>query len=189
MMKILKYMAAAAMVVFTASAAQALIVVDDGDTVDPFGTGDTVFWTIDGVSTGAGSETVTFVSATDPLGADVQASILSPTLSTFGVLTLSWISAGADGFFAGDASDTDGEFLVDSLIAQGSPALNILRTTFASPDSLTQKLVVSFTNSVKGIGFDVVVSAVPLPASLVLFLSALGGMGLLGRRRKTASVA
>ena len=66
----------------------------------------------------------------------------------------------------------------------------VLPTVFRDPDRLSQTLNFGFA-SFKGDNFSVSidVAAVPLPASLLLFLSALGGLGFVSTRRRKVAAA
>lgn len=62
-------------------------------------------------------------------------------------------------------------------------------TAFSGPNDLSQWLVMAWAGSLAGATFDVEISAVPLPAGLLLIITAFAGLAIVGRRRReTAAV-
>ena len=125
---------------------------------------------------GAGSHVVTFYSLIDPVDGQVNASITLGILGTFTDLTVSWYDT-ITGLVM-----MDGLTPVSKAVGVG---LTELRTTFTLP-SLSQDLVISWSDSTAGVEFDFDVSTVPLPAGGLLLLTALGGLGIARRRRNPA---
>ncbi len=176
MFKTLKMMTVAvAATVLMAGSASALTSVSAGSSYDI--TSDNLFVGAAESNGGAGSYSVNFTSPVDPLQGKANASVTLNVLGTFKGLTMSWLD-----------SATSSVLNTASVLA-GVTSLN---TTFSGA-SLSQNLVFSWTdskltNSGQPVKFDFDVSAVPLPAGGLLLLTALGGLGLV-RRRKTGVAA
>jgi hypothetical protein len=91
---------------------------------------------------------------------------------------------------AGQFTDLVAQWLnADTLVEIAAATLTTgiqttLATTFVDPNSLNQVLKISWTDSVKGVGFDgsVQISTVPVPAGLLLMGTALAGLGLTRRK-------
>ena len=105
------------------------------------------------------------------LGAGALATIGPISLKDWGNLTWSWVS-------------TFDDFVLETAVI--SPGTNLLATVFHSPFDLGQWLKFEWTSSIQGKTFDFEVSAVPLPPALLLFGSAMAGIGFLSRKRKKA---
>lgn len=122
-------------------------------------------------SGGPGSCAVQFTATTDPLGASAIATISVGNLSRWANLTVSWISG------------------VTTLASSSVVAPEIVLSTLFSGSDMVQTLIFEWTNvtlptGANAIGFDFEVSAVPIPPALLLFGSALAGVGFLSRKRK-----
>jgi hypothetical protein len=176
-MRSLLKLAAAAVIAAVPMSAGAVTVIDDGDSVN-VSAGDEFIWGIDGTGA-AGMETVTFSAVSDPLISTATATIGSIVLSTFSPVSLAWIALGPD-----QAPGGGDDFLVSSTLV--SVPTTSLSTTFTAPGQLVQQLIVGFGQSDANSAFDVEVSAVPLPASVLMLLGALGGLGFVGRRKRAA---
>ena len=175
MFKTLKMMTVAvAATVMMAGSASALTMVSQGNSYDI--TSDNLFIGAASSTGGAGSYSVNFTSPTDPLVGNSNASLTLRVLGTFKGLTMSWLDAATS------------SVLSTTAVLAGTTSLN---TTFTGA-SLSQNLVFSWSDS-KGspgspVRFEFDVAAGPLPAGALLLLTALGGLGLV-RRRKTGAVA
>ena len=127
-----------------------------------------------------------FTSNVD-LSADAVASITIPASSFFTNLELSWFNTKdiAVPIVIGDFSG-----LLAGTISV-TPILNFLSSTFsAGAGTLSQFLVVSWDTAVDGAGFDIsVTSTIPLPAGLLLILTGIGGLAVVGRRRREVTAA
>ena len=151
--------------------ASAATIVFEGD--GPYDvTADTLFSGIVISSAGgAGTYTTDYFSPGSTVGANAEAAVTTADIGTvFTDLTMAWTGAGA----------------ANSIVL--APGLDDLSTVFQS-GSLEQSLTFSWTDSVQsaGFGYDVTtaISPVPIPASALLLFGAVGGLGLLRRRRQT----
>ena len=128
---------------------------------------------------GPGSYAVDFFSPVDPLGGTANASVTVNVFGLFRGLTMSWV----------DTANHSNVFATIDILGDGFQTT--LKTLFSSAStSLNQTLLFSWSYAQPPknggtIGFDFDVAAVPLPAGGILLLTALGGLGLM-RRRKTA---
>ena len=150
--------------------ANAAVFIEDGDT-HAISAGSEFFGDVEAGLGGAGAWNVQFNSTTDPLQATALATIGPIVSNQFQNLVMSWVSVATGNTLAAIA-------IVPSSVSLG--------TTFASPNNLEQFLRITWTGATANAAFDVEVSAVPLPAGLVLLLSGLMGLGFLGRSRAKA---
>ena len=101
----------------------------------------------------------------------------SVVASTFTDLVISWINA------------ADSSVIASAPI---SPVETTLDTLFTSPGALSQILAISWSSSSTDprVGFDVTVevSPVPLPAGVLLLMTAVGGLGVMRARRRNVTV-
>lgn len=167
---------AAAALMFGAANANAVTVIDNGDSVIIGPGGDTEFIGNVTSSGGAGMWQVEFSAGADPLFSTASATIGNIVAGTFTNLVMQWIAV------------SDGVVLASAPIVV---PVTTLSTTFTDNgmmgrDDNPQYLKISWDDSLFGAGFDVEVSAVPLPAGGLLLLTALGGVAALRRRRKAA---
>ena len=173
MAKLSKIMGVASAAVLAAglsvTAASAVTVISDGDVVSIPSTDTQFIGNVDAAG-GVGSWAVDFEAAWG-LSSNAEVSILEVVAGTFSDLMMYWIN-----------TDTDGT--INSVAI--TPVVTSLGTIFVDPDSLNQTLLVKWSDSLDGAGFDVEVSvsAVPLPAAGLLLLGGMGGLGFVGRRRK-----
>lgn len=121
---------------------------------------------------GAGSCEIDLTSAEDPLDAIAAATISVGNLSLWTDLTLSWLTVG-------DA------VLASTVVV--APSIE-LTTLFTAPN-LIQTLAFSWSDSqlpqnFQSISFDFQVATVPVPPAILLFGSALAGIGFLSRKRR-----
>lgn len=122
---------------------------------------------------GAGSFTIDFFNGSGSVLAIADAAVTNAGISTlFTDLTISWL----DGL------------TLNTLVQ--APGIETLSTVFTDMFQ-SQRLVFDWSNSVAGAGFgfdvETELSAVPIPAALPLFFSALFGLGFSTRRRRNTA--
>lgn len=168
----LKKLAAAALLATLPVSANAVIITTDGPVEGAaigLSFGDIFTIEIDGDAIDGGGMASFGFTASSGFAA-IETNSLNP-VSGFTDATVEWNSA-ADGTGTTFASLTTAE------VAAGAKLI----TPFAGGD--TKWLIAKWTDvSADKSNFDLRVEAVPLPASLALFLAALGGLGLVARRR------
>jgi hypothetical protein len=171
------YSGAAALVLVTGLSvgdARAVTVVDHGDIVTTGIGSETEFiGDIKGRPSGGPSSWEVQFDSTDPGDASALVTLSSVVASTFTDLMMSWINT------------------ADSSVLSSTPITPIdttLGTMFAAPDKLSQILSISWSSSSPDprVGFDVTVEVapIPLPAGMLLLLTAVGGLGVMGARRR-----
>jgi hypothetical protein len=158
--------------------ARAITVVDDGDTVDVGPGLETAFvGDIKGRPSGGPSAWEVQFDSTTPASASALVTLSSVVASTFTDLVMSWINA------------ADSSVIASVPI---SPVETTLGTLFTSPGALSQILAISWSSSSTDprVGFDVTVevSPVPLPAGVLLLMTAVGGLGVMRARRRNVTV-
>lgn len=122
-------------------------------------------------SDGAGSYVLDFFTSGEEVKAIAEAAVTAATVNiSFANLTMSWIDGLSNNTLVSSAG-------VDTLTTVFNAAYPI------------QQLSFDWTNSDAGAGFrfDVAtnVAPIPLPASILLFGSALAGLGAINRRKRT----
>jgi len=190
---------AGAMMLFAASSAQALMVVDP----DTGGSG--ITWWFDGAGSSHTFTDFTVGNSVDAadVGADaLEITVAHDSLIDFSVLdccdvgdefalvldgsTVAWTTQGFTGVDFGGRTNMFEATVLGLFLSAGSHTLDLLTTAQApTPGSASGQ-----DNTDIGSG-DWSVSAatvVPLPAGLVLLLSALGGLGFVARRRRADAV-
>jgi hypothetical protein len=176
--KITNYLGAVAIalsgMMLATAPAEAVTVINDGGTYFVGAPGSETQFTGNILAAGgAGSWSVTFDSSPFETTGFADATIGNIAAAAFSGLTMSW------------------ESVVSGVLSSTpiTPVVTTLNTDFTAPDDLVQNLVISWTDSQAGAGFDVevTVAAIPLPASVLLLLGALGGLGLVSRRRRTSA--
>lgn len=157
---------------FAPFAASAVTLVEEG--AGPFDvTADTLFTgVVKSLAEGPGIFSINFFAPGGSTDATADVAVTFESVMTiFSDLTMSWV---------------DG--VTQNTIVQ-SPGIDTLTTVFVAPN-LLQQLQFSWSGSTlgAGFGFDVVtaVSQVPLPAPLLLLLSAIAGLAFLSRGRRPA---
>ena len=157
--------------------ARAITVVDNGDavTVGP-GLETTFIGDIKGRPSGGPSAWEVQFDSTSAGSGSALVTLSPAVASTFTDLTMSWINA------------------ADSSVIASTPILpifTILDTVFAGPGALSQILAISWSASSTDprVGFDVTVdvSPVPLPAGVLLLMTAVGGLGVMRARRRNVT--
>jgi len=159
-MKLSNTIAVAAIAVAPMAASAALVTIGDGGTTNLATFGDTYQFVVD---TNANGFTHTFVVDND--GEGVAAVSLNQLIAPFfSGVTVTWSANG-------------------SVLASGTND-QLVTTSFTNPGSLTQTLDVTWTGAPANSEFDgaVTLSAVPVPAGLVLMATALAGLGLARRK-------
>ena len=101
-----------------------------------------------------------------------QGTVLQNTLDFMGGVTVSWLDDGASAFIAEGAGPQG--FSLSTVIAQG--ASDTLRVDFGDPTA-------NVATGRGDIDFSIKVQPIPLPASILMLLAAMGGVAFLGRRR------
>jgi hypothetical protein len=176
MLKKLKMIGVALVIAAMPLSANALTVLSDGGSYTLDAPGAAPFLgNIDAVG-GGGTFTSTFTATPIAFG-EMRLSVIPDFLALFTGLKAEWQTVGGAVLAA-----------IDPILAGSSKLL----TTFDVANS-TQNLVFTWTGSVDTsgqvngpVGFDFAVSPVPVPAAGFLLIGALGGLGLMRRRRKTA---
>jgi hypothetical protein len=100
-----------------------------------------------------------------------EGTVLQNTLNFAGGVLVQWLNAGTSAFIP--EGDTDGYDLTAIIPAGGS---DTIRLTFGDPTAATP-------GGSGDIDFDILVTAIPLPASVLMLAGALGGLALLGKPR------
>ena len=172
MKKLAMFAAAAAIAPFGLSAST--IVTNGGGPYDI--SSDTLFTAIVVTDGGPGSYIIDFFNSSDDVLALASAAVTTTTVSdSFDNLEMSWFNA------------------VELGTIVQLTGVTVLSTVFDA-EFPEQTLRFEWTDSVAGSGFradvvpTMVPSAIPLPASVLLLGSALGGLGLLRGRRKLAGL-
>ena len=117
---------------------------------------------------GAGSHDVSFESCSEPANGIANASITIAVASVFENLTMSWENGESVVITDGSGNLVGGTMLAASTVF----------TAATNP----QLLSFAWTGSLKDASFDYDVSAVPVPAGLLLLGTALAGLGLARRK-------
>ena len=178
MFRTLKMMAAGLVTaIFMAGSASALTHVSAGGSYDI--TSDNLFFgAVDTGPGGGGTYSVNFTSPSGPVLGKAGASITLRLLNAAfpAGLTMSWV----------DANNPNNVLATTAILGDVTTKLNTIFSA-SSPNTLSQNLVFSWAASSPGVTFDFDVAAVPLPAGGLLLLTALGGLGLVRRRKAAAA--